>query len=121
MPKVPRTYSERDRMADIRKLKKFLRQYGSLEAMVAVLKPHPGFERLDRSVVYRWLTNPCIRTAGALTILESYSQEKKGKQASRALKRLEDLETQAEQIQRQLALLLEGIQTEIRIVRSSPK
>ncbi len=119
MPKFPRTYSERDGATHTRKLKKFLLQYGSLEAMAAVLRSHPGFERLDRSVIYRWLTNPCLRTAGALTILDSYSREKKGEQASRALKRLKNLESQAEEIRRRLALVIDGIRTEIRIVRSS--
>ena len=53
----------------IRELNDIKNRYGTLDNMVEELRKHPGFERINRATLSRWLRNPAERTAIAIQIL----------------------------------------------------
>src|SRR5262245_55933311 len=46
-------------------------RFTSLEAMAQALRAHPGFERLNRATLMRWLKRPSARAKAAVEILTS--------------------------------------------------
>ena len=60
----------------IRELNDIKKRYGTLDNMVEELRKHPGFERINRATLSRWLRAPAERTAIAIQIL---NEQRSGK------------------------------------------
>jgi ABC-type nitrate/sulfonate/bicarbonate transport system substrate-binding protein len=60
-----------------KEFKDLTKRFTSLDKVAENLRPHPGFEKINRATIHRWIKQPSHRTELAIDILSSKSRPSK--------------------------------------------